>query len=93
MRPAGNIIGPQVRRFRTARGLSQEAFAAKCQLLGLDISREVLARIEGRVRFVTDAELIVIARALAVELVALFPTSEMKKIARSVRPLSAEKAA
>jgi transcriptional regulator with XRE-family HTH domain len=86
MRPAGNIIGSQVCRLRTARGLTQATLAAKCQLLGLDISREVLARIEGRVRFVTDAELVVIARALAVEIPALFPKAAINQVARAVRP-------
>lgn len=86
MRPSGNIIGSQVCRLRTARGLTQAALAAKCQLLGLDISHEVLARTEGRVRFVTDADLVVIACALAVELPALFPRAAVNQVARAARP-------
>lgn len=72
MRPKGNFIGPTISRLRNARGLSQAALAAKCQRLGFDISREVLARIEGRVRFVTDAEIVFLARALGVEIHDLF---------------------
>ena len=78
MRPPGNIIGQTISRLRTTRGLSQAALAAKCQRLGLDISREVLARIEGRVRCVTDAEIAFFAKALGVEIGELF---ERKSIA------------
>ena len=53
--------------------MSQPAFAALCQRLGWDLSREVLAQIESQRRFVTDWELAVLARALNVELESLFP--------------------
>lgn len=66
------MIGPTIARLRNSRGMSQAALAAKCQRLGLDISREVLARIEGRVRYITDAEIVILARALGVEIFELF---------------------
>ena len=72
MRPPGNIVGQTVSRLRTKRGLSQAALAAKCQRLGWDISREVLARIESRIRCVTDAEIAFLAKALGVEIADLF---------------------
>jgi hypothetical protein len=54
-------------------GLSQAAFAAKCQRMGWDISRGIVAGIEGQVRCVTDIEFVQLARALGVALEALLP--------------------
>jgi len=39
-----NIVGPQIRKWRYARGWSQARLAVKLQLNGLDISREVSPR-------------------------------------------------
>jgi len=68
-----NIVGPQVRRLRTAAGLSQPALAAACQRRGWDIERDTIAKIEGGRRWVGDSELIELARALGRPLVDLFP--------------------
>jgi transcriptional regulator with XRE-family HTH domain len=73
MANAQNIIGPQVRKLRNERDLSQDQLAAKLQLLGLEISRAGVSKIEARLRCVADSELPVIAKALGVELAALFP--------------------
>ena len=74
MRVCKNIVGSSVRRLRNAAGMSQPDFAALCQRLGWDVSREVLAQIESRRRYVTDWELAVLARALGVEMGSLFPS-------------------
>jgi len=74
IRPAGNIVGPQVRRLRNARGWSQPELAARCQRMGWDVGRDIIARIETRVRLVTDAEILFLAKALRVSVVELFPT-------------------
>ena len=68
-----NIVGPQVRRFRTQRGWSQSALAAKCQMAGWDISRGIIAAIEGRVRWVGDFELMLLAKALRITPTELLP--------------------
>jgi transcriptional regulator with XRE-family HTH domain len=70
-----NIVGPQVRRLRSAAGLSQPALAAKCQRTGWDIERDTIAKIEGQTRWVSDAELVMLARCFAVTIEALFPPS------------------
>lgn len=59
-----NIVGPAVRRLRDQHGWSQGMLAAKCQLIGWDISRSIVAAIEGRVRWVGDFELLLLAKAL-----------------------------
>jgi transcriptional regulator with XRE-family HTH domain len=68
-----NIIGAQVRRLRYAQGLTQELLAARCGLLGLELSRGTLSKIEAQIRCVSDVELQVIAEALKVPLEKLFP--------------------
>lgn len=73
IRPRGNIVGRQVRQIRSKKALSQPQLAAKCQRIGWDIGRDIIARIETGVRLVTDSELLFLARALNVEVVSLFP--------------------
>jgi transcriptional regulator with XRE-family HTH domain len=68
-----NLIGPQVRRLRVQQALSQPALATRCQLTGYNISREGLAKIESRLRGVSDAEVVLLARALKVPFVVLYP--------------------
>lgn len=68
-----NIVGPQVARLRYQAGLSQAALAAKCQRMGWDISRGIIAGIEGQVRCVTDAEFVQLARVFDVSLYTLLP--------------------
>lgn len=59
-----NLVGPQVRRLRTASRWSQTDLAATCQRQGWDAGRDVIARIEAGNRQVTDHELVVLARVL-----------------------------
>ena len=73
IRPAGNIVGPQVRRLRNAQGWSQPELAARCQRIGWDIGRDIIARIESRVRLVTDSEILFLAKALRASVAELFP--------------------
>jgi len=68
-----NIVGPQVRRFRDQHGWSQSVLAAKCQLLGWDVSRGIIAAIEGRVRWVGDFELVMLAKVLRTAPLDLLP--------------------
>lgn len=79
-RPSGNIVGPQVRRLRYASGLSQPALAAACQRLGWDVGRDIIARIETQVRFVTDAELLYLASALQTSLHSLYPRDAVRDL-------------
>jgi len=74
-----NIVGPQIRKRRDELGLTQEEFAAQCQLGGLDISRGTLSQIEAQLRCVTDDELLALARVLKVTTDNLFPTEPKGK--------------
>lgn len=61
-----NIVGKEVQRHRYELGLTQEEFAAQCQLHGLDISRATLSQIEAQIRCVTDLELLQLSAVLGV---------------------------
>jgi transcriptional regulator with XRE-family HTH domain len=73
-----NVVGPQVRRLRYQMKLTQEMFAARCSVLGLELSRATLSKIEAQLRCVSDSELMILAEALRVEVRELLPP----KIAR-----------
>lgn len=73
MERSRNIVGPQVMVLRNERGWSQEKLALVCQLGGWDVSRGVIARIEGGVRWVADFELLRLAAALKVGVPDLYP--------------------
>jgi hypothetical protein len=68
-----NLVGFQVARLRNEIELSQEGLAAKCQRMGWDVSRGIIAAIEGRVRCVTDRELVLLAEVFRVSLEELLP--------------------
>ncbi len=54
-----NLCGEKIRALRlsTISGLSQRALADKMQLIGIDIDKNAIQRIESGQRFVTDIEL------------------------------------
>jgi len=74
-----NIVGPQIRNLRTNRGLTQPMYVARINLMGWNISRETLAKIESQFRWVADAELLCLARALEVPLTALLPAKDQER--------------
>lgn len=79
-----NIVGPQIRRLRVKRGLTQPMLAAKCNLLGWNLSREIVAKIESQVRWVADCELLCLAKSLGVPVTALLPVDkEISAVVRS----------
>lgn len=68
-----NVCGRELIRLRTAKDLSQEQLAVKCQLAGWDVSRDIIANIELRRREVTDEELSILARVLDAPLEEFYP--------------------
>jgi transcriptional regulator with XRE-family HTH domain len=83
-----NVVGPKIRKARRKLGLTQEAFAARCQLAGLDISRSTLGQIEARLRYVSDEELIVIASLLGVSTDALYPDEITRRLrSKKLKPI------
>ncbi len=67
-----NMIGEQVRKYRIARGMSQQALSNALELMAIYICRGSVSRIEDRQRTVTDIELYGIAKVLGVSIADLF---------------------
>jgi transcriptional regulator with XRE-family HTH domain len=73
-----NLVGPQIRQLRSRKGLTQPMLVARCQLLGWDMSRETIAKVESQIRWVSDFELLGFAEALDVPIVDLWPAEEQR---------------
>lgn len=52
-----NIIGERLKLLRNTAGLSQRDLARELQLLGIDMDKNVITRIETNKRYVTDFEI------------------------------------
>ena len=63
-----NICGKNVTKFRIVMGISQRALADKMQLVGIDIDKNAIQRIECGKRFVTDIEIVAFAKVFNVTL-------------------------
>lgn len=57
-------VGHNIRRLREAVGMTQDTLAAKLQLLGCDITRSAVAKIEVGQRHLYPDEIILIRRIL-----------------------------
>ena len=61
-----NICGTQIAYYRKQLHKSQRQLADSLQLLGLDVDKNAIQRIEAGKRFVTDIELVYLAQVLNV---------------------------
>ena len=67
-------VGNNIRRIREAKGMTQDALAAKLQLLGCDITRSAIAKIEVGQRHLYPDEIILIRQILNTTFEAIFET-------------------
>lgn len=61
-----NICGKNIARLRTGLKISQRELADRMQLVGIDIDKNAVQRIECGKRFVTDIEIISFAKVFNV---------------------------
>lgn len=61
-----NIIGERLRLLRQKEKISQRDLANRLQLLGIDMDRNVITRIETNKRYVSDIELKAISKVFHV---------------------------
>ena len=71
-----NICGKQVTQYRKQLGLSQRQLADSLQLLGLDVDKNAVQRIEAGKRFVTDIDIVFLSKALKVTVSELLDLAE-----------------
>ena len=88
-RRSRNIVGPQVRRLRSAAGISQDDLAARCALKGFDVGRGSISHIETGLRGVSDLEMVILAKVLRVGLDELVP-AKLPKWVKDTRPPTAK---
>ena len=62
-----NIIFKQLKIARKKAGLSQNALAAKMQILNINIDQKMISKIERDMRMVTDYELATLCKILGVD--------------------------
>ena len=74
-----NTAGPLIRKYRSQKGLTQEALAAKLQVAGLDMDRAAVAKVESQIRSIFDYELGIIARVLKIPTEKMFPSDSEQK--------------
>ena len=63
-----NVCGKNIAHFRIKMCISQRELADKMQLVGIDIDKNAIQRIECGKRFVTDIEVIAFAKVFKVSL-------------------------
>lgn len=68
-----NVVSAQVRKHRSRQNLTQQDLASRYNLSGLDIGRETVSQIERGVRGVSDLEMILLSKALQIDLADLVP--------------------
>ena len=61
-----NVCGRKVAEIRKKMGKSQRQLADSLQLLGLDVDKNAIQRIEAGKRFVTDIEILFLCKALKI---------------------------
>lgn len=61
---ANNVAGKNIARARTELHISQRELADRMQLVGIDIDKNGIQRLECGKRFITDIEIVAFARLL-----------------------------
>ena len=72
-----NICGNNIAKYRKELGLSQRAFAEQLQVIGLDIDKNAIQRMDSGKRFITDIELVYLAKALGKSLDELIDPTQL----------------
>ena len=62
-----NICGKKIAKYRTDMKISQRELADRMQLVGIDIDKNAIQRIECGKRFVTDIEIIAFSKVFEVK--------------------------
>ena len=63
-----NVIGPQIRKYREQSNLSQSELSNKLLLIGIDIPKNSIQRLECGDRIIKDYELAGISKVLSISI-------------------------
>lgn len=66
------MVGQNIARLRTERGIAQKDFISRLQTVGVDINPTSYSKLEGQFRIATDREIYMIAKLLDVDINELF---------------------
>ena len=61
-----NVCGKNIAKFRMEMKISQKKLSDRLQIAGLDVDKNAVQRMESGQRFVTDIELVYLAKVLNV---------------------------
>lgn len=67
-----NIIGPKIKYFRKHKKITQEDLCARMQVMGYQISRSDISKIENGKKFIADFEVLGFANALKISILDLY---------------------
>ena len=79
-----NVIGQMVARLRYQQAWTQDDLVARLQVLGCEITRDVLANIETRRSVATDRQIVFLAEVFRVSIGDLFPPRQPSPSGRFV---------
>ena len=67
-----NIIGENIKRIRREKKITQEDLCARMQVMGYQISRSDISKLENGKKFIADFEVYGFAKALKISILDLF---------------------
>lgn len=81
-----NIIGPKIKTARKGVKLSQMELAARMQVLGINIDRSAIAKVETGKRPISDIEIAAISKILNAQIASLFEDSTQWFVQETEKP-------
>lgn len=67
-----NITGKNIKKIRKDKKITQEDLCARMQVMGYQISRSDISKLENGKRFISDFEVVGFAQALKVDILELY---------------------
>ena len=73
-----NVCGENIAKYRRELNISQRELADRLQIVGLDVDKNAIQRMESGQRFITDIDLLYLCRVLNKSLAELFEGTEQQ---------------
>lgn len=67
-----NVCGKNIKKIRKEQKITQDELCARMQVMGYQISRSDISKLENGKKFITDFELVGFSKALKVSILDLF---------------------